>query len=194
MLRDIKDVSFATVDQQNKPQVRIIDVMLVENDTLYFCTARGKNFYLQLMSNREVAIVGMNQQFQMIRLTGKVITVSQQKEWIDRIFFENPSMKDLYPDDSRYILEPFCISSGEIEFFDLSKRPIYREYYVFGNATVEVRGYTITDICISCGKCYKICPQRSIVKEGYYKIEQNHCLHCGLCFVSCPVQAIERRG
>lgn len=45
ILREIKDISFATVDENNHPQVRIIDVMLVENEKLYFCTARGKDFY-----------------------------------------------------------------------------------------------------------------------------------------------------
>ena len=32
ILREIKDVSFASVDEQGNPQVRIIDVMLVEGD------------------------------------------------------------------------------------------------------------------------------------------------------------------
>lgn len=48
MLREIKDVAFATVDEDGEPQVRIIDVMLVDDDKLYFCTARGKDFYSQL--------------------------------------------------------------------------------------------------------------------------------------------------
>ena len=45
LLREIKDVAFATVDEKGFPQVRIIDVMIVENEKLYFCTARGKDFY-----------------------------------------------------------------------------------------------------------------------------------------------------
>ena len=44
ILRQIKDVAFATVDENGLPQVRIIDVMLVEQGRLYFCTARGKDF------------------------------------------------------------------------------------------------------------------------------------------------------
>lgn len=38
ILRDIKDVAFATVDENGHPQIRIIDVMIVENEKLYFCT------------------------------------------------------------------------------------------------------------------------------------------------------------
>ena len=37
ILRKIKDVSFATVDEKGLPQVRIIDVMIVEDEKLYFC-------------------------------------------------------------------------------------------------------------------------------------------------------------
>ena len=41
ILREIKDVAFATVDESGKPQIRIIDIMLVDSEKLYFCTARG---------------------------------------------------------------------------------------------------------------------------------------------------------
>ena len=44
LLRQVKDVAFATVDASGLPQVRIIDVMLVEQGALYFCTARGTAF------------------------------------------------------------------------------------------------------------------------------------------------------
>ena len=35
-LRKIKDVAMATVDCYGNPQVRIIDIMIVENNCLYF--------------------------------------------------------------------------------------------------------------------------------------------------------------
>ena len=72
ILREIKDVAFATVDENNQPQVRIIDVMLVEDNKLYFCTARGKDFYKQLKNHPYVAITGMNKKYQMVRLNGPV--------------------------------------------------------------------------------------------------------------------------
>ena len=37
ILREIKDVTFATVNDEGKPEARIIDVMIVEKDKLYFC-------------------------------------------------------------------------------------------------------------------------------------------------------------
>ncbi len=36
ILREIKDVAFATVDKDGQPQVRIIDVMLVEDGKMHF--------------------------------------------------------------------------------------------------------------------------------------------------------------
>ena len=109
LLREIKDVAFATVDKEGHPQVRIIDVMIAEGEKLYFCTERGKDFYRQLMANEYTAITGMNKEFQMVRLSGPVKKLSDQKMWIDRIFEENPMMNDVYPGESRYISEAFCI-------------------------------------------------------------------------------------
>jgi len=43
-LRNIKSVSVATVNN-GTPAVRIADVMLHEDDMLYFITARGKPYY-----------------------------------------------------------------------------------------------------------------------------------------------------
>lgn len=191
ILREIKDVAFATVDSGGFPQVRIIDVMLVEDGKLYFCTSRGKDFYRQLTENGQVAITGLNKEFQMVRLYGKAQKLAAQKKWIDCIFENNPSMNTVYPGESRYILEAFCIENGEIEFFDLGKSPIVRERFSPGGAKLTEAGFFITDICINCGKCERLCPQKCIEN---FKINQRHCLHCGLCFEKCPVGAVKRKG
>lgn len=194
ILRDVKDVTFATVDENGLPQARIVDVMIVEDGKLYFCTARGKDFYCQLTENGNVAVTGMNRDFQMIRLSGKARRLADQMKWIDRIFEENPVMNGVYPGESRYILEPFCVDNGQIEFFDLGREPINRESFVLGDRTVREKGYMITDACIGCGLCVRNCPQQCIKKRTPYLIRQEHCLHCGLCAENCPVQAITKRG
>ena len=70
LLREVKDVAFATVDEKGLPQIRMIDVMIVEKEKMYFCTARGKDFYCQVVKSGQVAVTGMNQEFQMVRLNG----------------------------------------------------------------------------------------------------------------------------
>ena len=87
ILRDVKDVTFATTDENGRPRARIIDVMLVEEGRLYFCTARGKDFYRELTEGGYVAVNGMNRAFQMVRLEGKARKLGEQKRWIDRIFY-----------------------------------------------------------------------------------------------------------
>ncbi|MGI6033644.1 MAG: pyridoxamine 5'-phosphate oxidase family protein [Coriobacteriales bacterium] len=193
MLREIRDVSFATVDEDGMPHNRIIDVMIVEENRLVFCTARGKDFYRQLTANPHVAVSGLNKNWQMIRLTGKARKLEDQREWIDRIFEENPSMNDVYPGDSRYILDPFAIESGNLEFFDLGTSPIHRESFSFGAGKSPEKGFLITDGCIGCGTCQRNCPQQCIDEGEPFSIRQDSCLHCGLCFENCPVQAIVRR-
>lgn len=194
ILREIKDVAFATVDGSGMPHVRIIDVMIVEDEKLYFCTARGKEFYEELIDSKNVGITGMNKKYQSVRLHGTVKKLEEQKYWIDRIFQENPAMQGVYPGESRYILEAFCVEEGEVEFFDLGKEPINRAYFTLGMKTEIKQGYEITESCIGCGKCKAECPQQCIIKETPYKIEQSHCLHCGLCFENCPANAIRKRG
>lgn len=194
MLRKIRDVSFATVDEEGMPHNRIIDVMIVEEGRLYFCTARGKDFYRELVTNPAVAISGLNKDWQMVRLTGRTRRLDDQRAWIDRIFEENPSMNGVYPGAARYILDPFVIEAGELEFFDLGKEPIHRESFRFGDdAAPQARGFLITEDCIGCGTCTSCCPQQAIGEGTPFVILQDSCLHCGLCFESCPAQAIVRR-
>lgn len=194
LLREIRDVAFATVSPDGKPQVRIIDVMLVEEGKLYFCTARGKDFYEQLVRTGEVAVAGLTKDWKDIRLSGKAKRLPEQKLWIDRIFEANSSMNGVYPGESRYILEPFCIDEGELECFDLGVSPIERESFSLGAVEPKEKGFFITDACIGCGTCAAGCPQQAIDEGAPFTIRQRNCLHCGLCFENCPVQAIVRRG
>jgi uncharacterized pyridoxamine 5'-phosphate oxidase family protein/NAD-dependent dihydropyrimidine dehydrogenase PreA subunit len=194
-LRRIRDVVFATVGADGRPRARIIDIMLAEPSRLIFCTARGKSFYRELLARPEVAVTGMNDRWQSIRLTGRAERLPEagQRAWVDRIFEANPAMNEVYPGEARYILEAFAIGRGELEFFDLGGSPIVRESLAFGGSAPEARGFVITDGCVGCDTCAGLCPQRAIDAGTPYAIRQANCLHCGLCFENCPASAIVRR-
>lgn len=194
LLFDVKSVSMATVDENGAPQVRIIDLMLNENDTLYFCTARGKDFYRQLMRTGRVAMTAMNDHWQTVRLSGRVKRLDDQTYWIDRIFDANAPIANLYKGDRRYVLEAFCLATADVEFFDLSTEPIDRASFSLGGAFIAAKGFHITDACIGCGQCAGVCPQSCITPGTPYAIDPDHCLHCGLCAETCPAGAIERLG
>ena len=86
-------------------------------------------------------------------------------------------MYEIYPtEESRKALSVFQIYEGVGDWFDLSKRPIERNSFSFGNHGLEDKGYFISDICIGCGKCIEVCPQDCISSMGIpYVIEQNNC-------------------
>ena len=56
---EIHSTVIATVDGEGHPVTRVIDIMLTDENSLYFITAKGKAFYAQLMENPYVAISGM---------------------------------------------------------------------------------------------------------------------------------------
>ena len=188
-------LAFATVDSEGAPQIRNISAIHYEPDTLYFFTARGKNFCKELMEDGRVQILAYTKYKEMIRLSGKAYAVAEneQKKWMDIIFEEQPYLANVYPGDTREIGIIFCIDKAEVEYFNLGVNPIFRETYILGNASVKEKGYYITESCIGCGTCMKHCPQKCIEKETPFVIRQEHCLHCGNCYENCPVKAVIRK-
>lgn len=189
-------LAFATVDESGNPQIRNISAIHYEPDTIYFFTAKGKNFCRELLADGRVQILGYTKYKEMIRLSAKAEPVAEEKQeyWIDTIFDEQPYLINVYPENTRKLAGiVFQITDAEIEYFHLGVHPIFRESYVIGEGTISGKGYHITDACIGCGNCAKNCPQRCIEKGNPYKIKQEHCLHCGNCHEVCPVKAVERK-
>ncbi|MBU3198366.1 4Fe-4S binding protein [Clostridium estertheticum] len=192
--KEIHSTAFATVDENGLPQVRIIDIMLVDDNSLYFITAKGKKFYHQLKIQKFVAISGMtggngnSLTKKAISIRGKVRNVGQSL--LDKIFDENPYMKEIYPTDARLALEVFQLYEGQGEYFDLSSKPIFRDDFTLGNTKLAKTAYVISKKCSGCGNCLKVCPQHCIDKGKPYSIRQQNCLYCGICFKGCPVEAI----
>ena len=160
LLRQIRDTSMATVASDGTPRVRIIDTMIAEDEKLYFLTARGKDVHEELTASGTVAVTGLNDKWETVRLWGKVRNIG--KERLDEIFLRNPSMNDVYPGDSREILDVFCLYEGQGEYFCLAKHPIVRHSFCFGGAEEPRKGFRISDACIGCGTCESVCPEHRL--------------------------------
>lgn len=194
-LRSIRDLSFATIDEEGLPSVRIIDVMAVTSDRLYFLAPRGKAFHADVAREGYVAVVGQTPDYRTCRLRGTVVRPpdDEQHALVDMLFDLNLGMEVIYPDDKRYICDVFYIADGEGEYFDLGQKPVFRKSFSIGRGGRKPKMYLITDICIACGSCQAACPEECISVGMPYLIDQSHCIRCGLCVEACPADAIEMR-
>lgn len=186
-------LAFATTGLDGSPQVRNISAIHYEPNAMYFFTARGKDFCRELNNDNRVQVLGYTKYKEMIRLSAiaEPVPADEQSNWIDVIFNEQPYLKNVYPGETRKIGVVFCMRNMMIEYFNLGVNPIFRETYKIGEAEISPKGYHITDACIACGKCLKVCPQNCIEKGRPFKIAKEHCLHCGACFEVCPADAID---
>lgn len=202
ILRDeIHSAVIATVDGEGLPFARVIDIMLADDSSVCFITAKGKEFYRQLMDKPYVAISGMcggggTMDKKAISIRGKVRNIGAEK--LPEVFEQNPYMTEIYPqEESRTALEVFQVYEGSGEYFDLSVKPIFREQFILGEGkedTTHTKGYFITDRCHGCRICYSKCPQKCIdLSVKPLVINQANCLHCGNCMAACPFGAVEKR-
>ena len=193
LTEEFHSAAVATIGNDGKPQIRIIDMMLYDEKGVYFLTAKGKDFYGQLMEQSFVAVSSTKDKTSR-SLRGKIRNIGHEK--LDEIFEKNTYMKGIYPGDTRQILEVFCIYEAAGEYFDISDPShVIRDGFVIGGAEKEMSGYFIGAGCIGCKLCYSVCPQKCIdISRKPAVIEQNRCLHCGRCAQICPKQIIEKIG
>lgn len=130
---EIHSAVFATVDEQGLPATRVIDIMLTDEDSLYFITAKGKAFYRQLTDRKYAAVSGMTQgkgslERKAVSVRGKVENIGSGR--LAQVFEANPYMAEIYPEEeSRTALEVFRMYEGEGEYFDLSAKPVVRHTF-----------------------------------------------------------------
>ncbi len=72
LFRQVKIATAATVDAQGRPQARIINIMLAEDDGMYIVTSKGKPFYKQLVDTGGIALAAMCPGCQPLKFTGRL--------------------------------------------------------------------------------------------------------------------------
>ena len=186
---EIHSTVIATVDKDGRPVTRVIDIMLTDENSLYFITAKGKAFYAQLMENPYVAISGMcggegTMNKKAVSIRGKAVNIGSAR--LKEVFQKNPYMAEIYPQGSAEKEDGSAAGEAGQTRQGREKAP--------GNATGQQGGYFITDRCHGCRICCSRCPQKCIdMSAKPFVIQQEHCLHCGNCMEVCPFGAVERR-
>ncbi|MCD8150511.1 MAG: 4Fe-4S binding protein [Clostridiales bacterium] len=193
LVEDIHSSVVATIGTDGHPQTRTIDMMLWDEEGVYFLTAKGKAFYDQLTNQQYIALSATKDK-KSVSLRGKIQNIGSEK--LDEIFEKNSYMQKIYPDGTREALEVFRLYEASGEFFDISDPShVVRDSIIIGRPQSAVSGYFVGNACIGCKLCYSVCPQKCIdISAKPVVIDQNRCLHCGRCAEICPKQTIEKRG
>ncbi|MFR2846749.1 MAG: EFR1 family ferrodoxin [Hungatella hathewayi] len=71
---------------------------------------------------------------------------------------------------------------------NIQSGPVNRLFYPL---MVHDKKFTITDKCISCGKCARVCPLENISMLDGKPRWNGNCTHCMACICGCPTEAIE---
>lgn len=193
LVEEMHSTTVATIGNDGHPQTRVIDMMYYDEEGVYFLTAKGKAFYEQLMEQKYIAVSAIKDK-KAVSLRGTAKNIGKKN--LDMMFEKNPYMKEIYPGDTREVLDVFCLFEAQGEYFDISvPSNIIRKSIVIGDAQEVQTGYCVGKDCIGCKLCYSVCPQKCIdITQKPVVIAQNHCLHCGRCAQICPRQTIEKRG
>lgn len=67
----------------------------------------------------------------------------------------------------------------------------YCIYPLFTNFAIGKNSFRVTDECISCGLCEKVCPTGTITLADGKPVWKDTCVQCVACIHRCPVRAIE---
>ncbi len=128
------------------------------------------------------------------------VSPEMERSWrvLDRISKGKGDMRDLF------LLRHLCgiIREGLNRESNLIVDAIERFYHEFENhiehetceagQCIQLLKFKITEKCIGCTACVRVCPVKCIDGEIKKKhtIDNEKCTHCGQCVVACPVGAI----
>lgn len=140
--KEIHTAVAATVDENGLPVTCAVDIMDSDASNLYFLTAKGKGLYKRLKNRGYMALTGIKGESTMscvaVSVQGKVKELGSAL--LQQLFEKNPYMQEIYPTkESQKALTVFALYQGSGEWFDLSKKPIERFSFAFGQAKKKKR-------------------------------------------------------
>lgn len=62
---------------------------------------------------------------------------------------------------------------------------------IFYGCFVKDRAFAVSDACIGCGQCARLCPTNNITLREGKPVWGGDCTHCMACICRCPAEAIE---
>lgn len=81
-----------------------------------------------------------------------------------------------------------------VNLYKKGSMPFLKSYLVnplFVNFATGRNSFRVTDACISCGLCEKVCPTKTISVVDGRPVWASTCVQCVACIHRCPVRAIE---
>ena len=178
-----KELDFALFDNY----IRAINILSEED-----CIVQYSKFYID-------SVIGLMQNGKSLESYAKV-KEPIERVWriLDRISKGKANMRDIYllRTIAEQVKEDLNQKHNIMEeilhnFYDEIKEHIEddRCYTMQCNNLIKL---TITEKCIGCGACKRVCPVDCISGERkqQHKIDYNRCTHCGRCVSTCPVDAI----
>lgn len=212
----IGSMTFSTI-AGDEVHSRIAHFNGYDDEGIYFRTMTNKPYYKQLVNTGSVTVCGIKadtsvdhdengmatfQPGYSFRLIGKIRNLS-----FDELRKKATNHKELdmaVKDGERYRTMQggnFVIHKAKVEIFDYDFECVNRDHKLlrtrasFGGMEFNKAGPTITDKCISCGKCFRVCTFKAVLKPekagGKHDIISERCDDCGTCVIACPVKAIE---
>lgn len=121
-----KDVAFATVEQ-DKPKIRVFQIMKQKGNTLYFATSPHKEVYRQLQANPNIELLAMDGNIS-VRVTGRAM-FDVPDELAREIYADNPVLPRLYKQYTDLVY--FCLPITRLDYYDLTPTPPTFEHYEY---------------------------------------------------------------
>lgn len=202
--------TFSTIDN-GYPESRVAHFIAYDKEGLYFMTMNCKPFYRQLTETGKVSVTGLKASTQVkmtsdrnlvfepgyfIRVTGDVreVSVNEIKAKNNPIFTYGLEDIERYPNMVFFLIYR---AKGEIYDYDFDKihrgHKLERKRFSIGNFPFNKPGFSISQKCIGCGACFKVCSFDAILKDpqnGKMRISGDRCDECGNCYNVCPYGAI----